>query len=125
MSIIIKSKREVALMRESAKIMKGLFPVLKAHTKAGISTWELDKIASSYITSNGGVPSSKGYEGYPGSICISVNDTLIHGIPKKSIILKDGDIVSYDVLITKSGYTVDACRTYPVGEISEVAKKLI
>jgi len=125
MSIIIKSPREIALMKEAGKVVIGLFKVLKAHTVPGISTYKLDEIASSYITNNGGIPSSKGYQGYPGNICISVNDVLIHGIPSKSIILKEGDIVSYDVVVSKYGYCADACRTYPVGKISENASRLI
>ena len=125
MAIIIKSPREIALMKEAGKVIIGLFKVLRAHTKPGISTFELDKIAKSYITMNGGIPSSKGYGGFPGNICISVNDCLVHGIPSRSIILKEGDIVSYDVVVTKHGYMADACRTYPVGEISLEAKRLI
>lgn len=125
MSIIIKSPREIALMKEAGDVIKGLFKVLKAETKPGISTFELDKIAKSYITANGGIPSSKGYGGFPGNICISVNDVLVHGIPSKTKILKEGDIVSYDVVVTKHGYMADACRTYPVGKISKDAIELI
>lgn len=124
-AIIIKSPREIALIREAGKVIIELFKYLKAQTKPGISTWDLDKLAEKFIRSKGGIPSSKGYEGFPGAICISVNDTLIHGIPSKKIILKEGDIVSYDILVTKNGYTADAARTFPVGEISEEAKKLI
>ena len=125
MAIIIKSEREINLMKEAGKVMIDLFDELKKYTKPGISTAELDKIAARFIKSNGAIPACKGYEGFPGNICISVNDTLIHGIPSKKIILKEGDIVSYDVVILKNGYNVDACRTFPVGEISENAKKLI
>lgn len=124
-AIIIKSPREIALIRESAKIIVELFGYLKTLTKPGISTWEIDKLAEKFIRSHGGIPSSKGYEGFPGAICISVNDTLIHGIPSKKIILKEGDIVSYDILVTKNGYTADAARTFGVGEISKEAEELI
>lgn len=125
MAIIIKSEREINLMKEAGKVMIGLFDELKKYTKPGISTAELDKIASRYIRSYDAIPACKGYEGFPGNICISVNDTLIHGIPSKKIILKEGDIVSYDVVILKNGYNVDACRTFPVGKISDEAMKLI
>jgi len=125
MHIILKSPREIALMKEAGKVIIGLFKVLKAHTKPGISTYELDKIAKSYITMNGGIPSSKGYGGFPGNICISVNDVLVHGIPSKGIILKEGDIVSYDVVVSKHGYNADACRTYPVGNVAPNAIKLM
>ena len=125
MKIIIKSPREIALIKKAGSILADTFDYLKVHTRAGISTKELDKLAESFIRSHGGIPSCKGYEGFPGAICISVNDTLLHGIPSKSIILKDGDIVSYDICVTYEGYIADACRTFPVGEISSEAKRLI
>lgn len=125
MGIIIKSPREIASIKEAGKILIELFDVLEAHTKPGISTWELDKIAERFIRSKGAIPSAKGYGGFPGAICISVNDVLIHGIPSRRVILKEGDIVSYDCMATLRGYVADACRTFPVGEISPSAKKLI
>ena len=125
MKIIIKSPREIALIKKAGSIIADLFDYLKVHTRAGISTKELDKLAESFIRSRGGIPTCKGYEGFPGAICISVNDTLLHGIPSKSIILKDGDIVSYDICVTYEGYIADACRTFPVGEISSEAKRLL
>ena len=125
MKIIIKSPREIALIKKAGSIIADLFDYLKVHTCAGISTKELDKLAESFIRSHGGIPTCKGYEGFPGAICISVNDTLLHGIPSKSIILKDGDIVSYDVCVTYEGYIADACRTFPVGEVTSEAKRLM
>ena len=125
MKIIIKSPREIALIKKAGRILADTFDYLKVHTRAGISTKELDKLAESFIRSHGGIPTCKGYEGFPGAICISVNDTLLHGIPSKSIILKDGDIVSYDICVTYEGYIADACRTFPVGEISSEAKRLL
>ena len=125
MKIIIKSPREIALIKKAGGILADTFDYLKVHTRAGISTKELDKLAESFIRSHGGIPTCKGYEGFPGAICISVNDTLLHGIPSKSIILKDGDIVSYDICVTYEGYIADACRTFPVGEISSEAKRLL
>lgn len=125
MKIIIKSPREIALIKKAGSILADTFDYLKVHTRAGISTKELDKLAESFIRSHGGIPTCKGYEGFPGAICISVNDTLLHGIPSKSIILKDGDIVSYDICVTYEGYIADACRTFPVGEILSEAKRLL
>ena len=125
MKIIIKSPREIALIKKAGSILADTFDYLKVHTRAGISTKELDKLAESFIRSHGGIPTCKGYEGFPGAICISVNDTLLHGIPSKSIILKDGDIVSYDICVTYEGYIADACRTFPVGEISSESKRLL
>ena len=125
MKIIIKSPREIALIKKAGSILADTFDYLKVHTRAGISTKELDKLAESFIRNHGGIPTCKGYEGFPGAICISVNDTLLHGIPSKSIILKDGDIVSYDICVTYEGYIADACRTFPVGEISSEAKRLL
>ena len=125
MKIIIKSPREIALIKKAGSILADTFDYLKVHTRAGISTKELDKLAESFIRSHGGIPTCKGYEDFPGAICISVNDTLLHGIPSKSIILKDGDIVSYDICVTYEGYIADACRTFPVGEISSEAKRLL
>ena len=125
MSIIIKSPREIALIKEAGKIVIDLFDILKENTVPGKSTWELAHLAGNFIRSQGAIPSCKDYEGYPGEICVSVNDTLVHGIPSKKIILKEGDIVSYDVLVTKNGYTADAARTYPVGRVSEEATKLM
>lgn len=125
MKIIIKSPREIALIKKAGSILADTFDYLKVHTRVGISTKELDKLAESFIRSHGGIPTCKGYEGFPGAICISVNDTLLHGIPSKSIILKDGDIVSYDICVTYEGYIADACRTFPVGEISSEAQRLL
>lgn len=125
MSIIIKSDREIELMKEAGEIMKGLFKELKSYTKPGISTAELDKIACRYIRSHGAIPACYGYEGFPGNICISVNDTLLHGIPSKKIVLKDGDIVSYDCVVLYKGYNADACRTYPVGNVDESVLHLL
>jgi methionyl aminopeptidase len=125
MAIIIKSKREIGLIKEAGELLASTLKFLKLHTVVGISTYELDKLAGEYILAHGGIPSSKGYEGFPGNICISVNDTLIHGIPSKKIILKEGDIVSYDLLVTLHGYTADGARTYGVGKISKEAERLI
>lgn len=123
--ISLKSPREVALMKEAGEVVAKVFEGLKPRLVPGISTKELDDLAEEIILSNGGISGSKGYYDYPGCICISVNDTLVHGIPSNKIILREGDIVSLDVVVKKHGYYADACRTYPVGTIKENAQKLI
>lgn len=123
--ITFKSKREIELMKEAGHIVCLVFEALRPLCVPGVSTQELDDEADRVITANGGISGSKGYYDYPGSICISVNDTLIHGIPSKKIILREGDIVSLDVVVKKNGYYADAARTFPVGNISIEAQRLI
>ena len=125
MAIIIKSPLAIANMKVAGKIIGDLFTYLRKETIPGRTTYELDKLANKFIRERGGIPTSYQYEGFPGNICISVNDTLIHGIPSKKVVLKEGDIVSYDVMVTYNGYIADACRTVPVGRISDEAAKLI
>lgn len=123
--IILKSKREIDIMREANKIVADTHQLLEEKIKAGMTTAELDKIADEYIRSRGAVPSFKGYQGFPASICISINDEVVHGIPSEHRIIEDGDIVSVDIGTFFEGFNGDAARTYPVGEVSEVAKKLL
>ncbi len=122
--IIIKSEHEIALMREAGKVVGKVFDALKPLCKEGISTLELANVAERVITSFGAKPTFKNYNGFKGSICISVNDEIIHGIPSHRK-LKNGDIVSFDVGATLNGYCGDACRTYTVGKVSPNAEKLI
>lgn len=123
--IIVKSLREIELIREASRVVALVFEGLKPMIKAGVSTKELDDEAGRIMARNGAESGSKGYYGYPANICISVNDTLVHGIPSNKIILREGDIVSLDVVAKKHGYYGDACRTYGVGIISERSKRLI
>jgi methionyl aminopeptidase len=123
--IILKSKREIDIMREANQIVADTHQLLSEKLKAGMTTAELDKIADEYIRSRGAVPSFKGYQGFPASICISINEEVVHGIPDSHRIIKDGDIVSVDIGTFFEGFNGDAARTYPVGEVSEVAKKLL
>ncbi len=123
--IIRKSRREVELMKEAGRIVATVFKELEHECKPGVSTHQLDRMAGQIIHREGAIPTFLGYGGFPGNICISVNDTLIHGIPSKTIILKEGDIVSLDVGATKNGYVADACRTFPVGKISADAQRLL
>ena len=120
-----KSEREIELMRHAGHVVALVFESMRSHLVPGISTQELDELAEEVMIQNDCKSSSKGYYGYPGAICISVNDTLIHGIPSTKIIIKEGDIVSFDVVVNYHGYHADATRTYGVGVISERAKKLM
>lgn len=123
--ISLKSPREIALMREAGRIVSLVFKEMKTLLKPGITTLEVDKIARDIILREGGYPTFKNYNGFKGNVCISVNDTLIHGIPNKKEIIKDGDIVSIDVGVTKDGYVGDAARTFLVGNVSENALNLV
>ena len=123
--IKIKSQEEIEIMREAGRITRDTLKVVEHSIKAGISTKELDKIAFDYIKSQGAVPSFKNYGGFPATICASVNDTIVHGIPSADIVLKDGDIISVDVGAKYKGFHGDAARTFPVGKIDAKVKRLI
>jgi len=122
--IVIKSKHEIELMQESGRIVALVHEAIKEAIKPGITTGELDQIAEKLIIEHQAVPSFKGYGGFPASICASINDQVIHGIPSDTV-LKEGDIISIDVGAFKNGYHGDAARTHPVGKVSENALKLI
>ncbi|GAU79339.1 type I methionyl aminopeptidase [Fusibacter sp. 3D3] len=122
--IVIKSKHEIELMQESGRIVALVHEAIKEAIKPGITTGELDQIAEKLIIAHQAVPSFKGYGGFPASICASINDQVIHGIPSDTV-LKEGDIISIDVGAFKNGYHGDAARTHPVGKVSENALKLI
>ena len=125
MSITIKSKDEIAKVRESGRIVAEVHKLIADAIKPGVSTMQLDKIAEEYILSKNAKPSFKGYGGFPATICASINNEVIHGIPTKNQILKDGDIISVDVGALYNGYHGDSAKTYGVGEISDEAKKII
>lgn len=122
--ISIKSEREIELMRYAGHINYLTHEEIKKHLKPGIRTEELDKIAHDFIIKNDCIPSCLGYEGYPKSICISINDEVVHGIPSKRRI-KNGDIVSIDFTVRYKGYESDAARTYIIGEASLEEKELV
>lgn len=122
--ITIKSKSEIEYMREAGKVVAYTHLVLKDMIKPGITTKELDEAAEKIIRKHGAIPAFKGYGGFPGSICTSINEQVVHGIPGE-IFLKDGDIVSIDIGTIKNGYFGDAAKTHPVGNVSEQAMKLI
>lgn len=125
MPILIKSKEEIEIMREAGKIVALTHKILGEEIKVGISTLQLDRIAEEFIRSKGATPSFKGYDGYPASICVSINEEVVHGIPNKDRIIKESDIVSIDIGACYKGYHGDAARTHGMGEISGEAKQLI
>lgn len=123
--ITIKSSREIALMKEASQILVKARQALFEKIQPGISTEALDQHADKIIRDLGGIPSFKDYEGYPKSICTSVNEVVIHGIPSEKIILKDGDIISIDIGVNVKGYHADSAFTYAVGNISKDATQLL
>ncbi len=123
--IITKSNREIALMKEAGRVVGLVFKTLEAQIKPGMSTLDIDSIVEKTMLENGCIPAEKGYYGYPASACVSVNDTLIHGIPSNKIIIREGDIVSVDIVATYKGYSADACRTFKVGTLTERAHRIV
>lgn len=125
MSVSIKSEREINLMKESGKILAEVHNRLAEIIKPGITTGDIDKLGYELIKKAGCIPSFLNYNGYPASICVSVNDEVVHGIPSKERVIYEGDIVSLDAGVVYKGYHSDAARTYGVGVISKEAQKLI
>ena len=125
MSVTIKSAREIELMREAGRLLAEVHDELAAFIKPGISTKDIDKLGEKLIRDRGCIPNFLNYNGYPASICVSVNDEVVHGIPNKHRILQDGDIVSLDAGLIYKGYHSDAARTHAVGTISKEAQQLI
>lgn len=123
--ITTKSQREIELMRKAGEIVFLTHEEVKKHIKPGVSTRYLDEVAQRFIESHDATPSFLGYNGFPASICASVNDVLVHGIPSADIILKEGDIIAVDIGANYRGYHGDSAWTYPVGEISDEAKSLL
>ena len=130
--VTIKSKREIELMEEACKLVALTYDMLEKNIKPGMSTYDLDQMAYKFIKEHGGIPAQKGYPSgvrgvpaFPGTLCTSINDTVIHGIPSKNDIIKDGDLVSIDLVILKNGFNGDAARTFIVGDASKEAKKLV
>ena len=125
MAVSVKSHREIELMREAGKILGTVLNNLTKEIKPGMSTWHIDKMGEDMIRSFDCVPSFLGYGGYPASICVSINDEVVHGIPSKKRIVKEGDIVSLDAGVIYKGYQSDAARTVGIGQISDEAAQLI
>ncbi len=125
MAVTIKSEREIELMREAGRILATVHEELKNMIQPGVSTLDIDKKADELIRSYDCIPSFLNYNGFPASVCVSINEQVVHGIPNKKTFLKEGDIVSLDAGVIYKGYQSDAARTWAVGEVSEEAKKLI
>ncbi len=130
--VTIKSKKEIAFMKEACKVVAMVYQEIEQKIKPGMSTWELDQMAEHKMRSLGAIPAEKGYDigvrgvpPFPASICVSINDEVIHGIPSKSRILKEGDVVSIDTVALKDGYHGDAARTFIVGKASKDAERLV
>lgn len=116
---------EMVLMRKAGQITRDALSYCKSLIKPGVSTKELDILVEKFIIDSGAIPACKNYEGFPASICASVNDMVVHGIPNFNIILKEGDIISIDLVVNYKGFHGDAARTFPVGKISPETEKLI
>ena len=125
MSISIKTAREIEKMRRAGELLEKVHDELGRAIHPGMSTWEINKLGEEMIRSFGCTPNFLNYNGYPASICVSVNEEVVHGIPSKKRILKEGDIVSLDAGLIYEGYHSDAARTHAVGEISPEARKLV
>lgn len=125
MSVTIKSAREIELMRAAGEILAKVHQNLGNELKPGMSTFEVDRLGEEMIRSYGCEPSFKNYQGYPASVCVSVNDEVVHGIPNKHHLLQEGDVVSLDIGVIYKGYHSDAARTHGIGEISQEAALLI
>lgn len=123
--ISIKSKRELELMKEAGIRLQMVFKELSKHIKAGVTTKELDKIAHDYIIRLECLPSCLNYEGYPATLCTSINDEVVHGIPSKKRKLRNGDIISCDLVLSYKGYHADATRTYIVGTADKEVEELV
>ncbi|MEW6553361.1 MAG: type I methionyl aminopeptidase [Actinomycetota bacterium] len=122
--IIRKSQEEIGKMREAGRIVAGVLDMLEEHIQPGVRTETLNELAEEFIRERDGVPSFLGYRGFPASICTSINDVVVHGIPGRTR-LREGDIVGVDVGVILDGYQGDAARTYAVGKVSDVASHLM
>ncbi len=123
--ITVKTDEQIELMREAGRITKNVLELLEREIKEGMTTKQLDKIAYDFITGCGAQPSFLGYGGYPASICVSIDDMVVHGIPSEDIVIRKGQIVSVDVGVIYNGWQGDAARTFMIGEVSEEKKKLV
>lgn len=130
--VTIKSKKEIELMKEACKVVALTYQELEKRIKPGMTTWELDKIAEKTMRSLGAIPAEKGYDigvkgvpPYPATLCVSINDEVIHGIPSKNKVIREGDLVSIDTVALKNGFNGDAARTFIVGKASKEAERLV
>ena len=123
--VYVKSEKEIELMREPCKIVRDTLAFVESKIQAGMTTKEIDELVERYIRASGAYPSCLGYGGFPASACVSVNETVVHGIPSEDRFIKEGDIVSVDLCAYKNGYHGDACRTFKIGKVSTEVEKLV
>ena len=121
----VKTEEEIALLRESCRIVKECLEFVGSRIQAGMTTKEVDELVYNFIRASGAEPSCLGYCGYPASACVSVNETVVHGIPDDETVLREGDIVSVDLCAYKNGFHGDGARTFSIGEVSAEKKKLV
>ncbi|VAW41120.1 Methionine aminopeptidase [hydrothermal vent metagenome] len=124
-AITIKTAEEIALMARANQIVAGALNCIQQSIKPGLSTWKLDKIAEAYALDNGSTPAFKGYRGYPASLCVSLNEQVVHGIPSKKVLVRDGDIVSIDFGVNYKGYYGDAAVSIALGGVSKSRRRLL
>lgn len=125
MSVSIKTEKEIELMRKGGELLEQVHNELAQYIKPGVSTWEVNKVGEKLIRELGCIPNFLNYNGFPASFCISLNDEVVHGIPSKEKIIRDGDLVKVDAGLIYKGYHSDAARTYAVGEVTPEAKQLM
>ncbi len=123
--ITLRTPEEIEKIAKAARLCAETLALLETKVKPGISTLELDRIAEEYIRSHGGIPSCKGYEGFPASVCASVDEVIVHGIPSAKKILRTGNIIALDLVVEVDGYMGDSCITVPVGRVSPKVRELI
>lgn len=123
--VFLKTDEEVEIMRQANRILGMAYGEVAKAIAPGVTTAELDRIAEEVIRANGGIPSCKGYEGYPATLCTSVNEQVVHGIPSQDVILREGDIVSVDGCVLYKGFHADSAYTFPVGKISDENMRLL
>ena len=130
--VTIKSKREIEYMKEACRVVAVMYKELEEKIRPGMTTWDVDVLAEKIIRREGAIPAEKGYPSgirgippFPASICISINDEVIHGIPSKHRVIREGDIVSVDTVALKNGFNGDAARTFMIGNVSKDAKRLV
>lgn len=122
---VLKSEAEIAIMREAGRIVAQVLDELSELVVPGVTTWDLDAVAEEKLRAAGGIPTFKGYQGFPASICSSVNEEVVHSIPSRDTVLRQGDILSIDIGVTWRGYVGDMARTMPVGTIDEESQRLV
>ena len=122
---MIKNEKQIEGIREASKLNTEILDMISEHVKEGISTGEIDRLVHEYTVSHGGIPAPLGYEGYPRSVCTSIDDVVCHGIPDDKRILKSGDIINIDATTILNGYYGDASRMFCIGEVSEEKRRLV